>query len=133
VSDTYDYRFGDDARFLSNKTCQQHLNVTAEALAAMVADRRILRLTTSDGVQVYPEAQLTPSGELVPGLADILPTLLRAASDEWTVYYWLTASLDDFAGHDALSVLRHGERADVDTIRAMAYEDALAWEATRTR
>ncbi|WP_018186370.1 hypothetical protein [Microbacterium sp. 77mftsu3.1] len=118
-------------RFLSAQTCQEHLGVTREELDVKVASRLVLQMTTSDGVTVYPEAQFTATGELLPGLADILSMLLRATFDEWTVFYWLTAPLDDFGGCTALDVLRLGNRSELDLIRAFAYDDASAWESTR--
>ena len=101
--------------------------VTRQAVSDRVLGRRLLRVTTADGVQVYPAFQFTqdPPGvrrELIP----LLKTLLSSGVDSWTAVYWLTAKMPEFGNRTALEVAREGG-GTLSQLEDMAKEDAQRW------
>lgn len=119
-------RFG---RFFTSETARAALQgITRQALNDRVNNNRLLRVETADGKQVYPELQFDGAGSIVQGLPKILQVLLRAAADEWTVLYWLTAPLDAYSGQTAIDVLRTATARDAKAILQMAKDDAAVWQ-----
>jgi hypothetical protein len=53
---------------------------------------RVLRLTTVEGVILYPAFQVH-DGSLVPGLDQVLPVLRTGVDDPWTWAQWLNTDL----------------------------------------
>lgn len=100
--------------------------LSRQALYQRVKARRLLRVTTADEKTLYPAFQFS-SGQLLPGLGDLLQILLSADADGWTVAYWLTAVHHRFGDQTALDVLSSGQPHDVETLKAIARADAAGW------
>lgn len=86
----------------------------------------LLRLTTSDGVDLYPAFQVQ-DGEPQRDLADVLRVLRTGVDDPWTWAQWLNTPLADEDGVEQpsnIQRLREGQLADV---LLEAEHDAAAW------
>lgn len=100
--------------------------ISRQALHQKVRAHQVLSCETGDGQRVYPAWQFTPDGRTIPGLAQVLRTLL-AATDSWTAAIWLTTASDRLGGRSAIDVLRSGY--DADQVLSAAHEDATRWAA----
>lgn len=90
------------------------------------ASLALLRLTTSDGVDLYPAFQVQ-DGEPQRDLADVLRVLRTGVDDPWTWAQWLNTPLADEDGVEQpanVERLREGQLADV---LLEAEHDAAAW------
>lgn len=99
-----------------------------EAKVNMAADSlALLRLTTSDGVELYPAFQVQ-DGEPQGDLADVLRVLRTGINDPWTWAQWLNTSLTDegVAQPTNMERLREGQLADV---LLEAEHDAASWRS----
>ncbi|WP_336644611.1 hypothetical protein [Microbacterium sp. USHLN186] len=86
----------------------------------------LLRLTTSDGVQLYPAFQIW-DGRPASDLADVLRVLRTGVNDPWTWAQWLNTPLTDEDGVEQpanIERLREGQLADV---LLEAKHDAAVW------
>lgn len=97
------------------------VNEAADSLA-------LLRLTTSDAVDLYPAFQIW-NGEPARDLAEILRVLRTGVNAPWTWAQWLNTSLtdEDGVGHpSSIQRLREGQLADV---LLDAKHDAAVWRS----
>jgi len=101
---------------------QRWLGISRQAINQHVQGRRILRLTTTDGVSVFPSFQFDSNGGRLPHLSDVLDVLATGVDDPWTWASWLNAP--DKAGLTNAARLRNG---DWELVRESASEDAAAW------
>ncbi|WP_313354521.1 hypothetical protein [Microbacterium sp.] len=88
----------------------------------------LLKLTTSDGVELYPAFQIR-DGKPVVGLADVLRVLRTGVDAPWAWAQWLNTPLADEDGVEQpanIKRLREGQLADV--LRA-AEHDAAVWRS----
>ena len=86
----------------------------------------LLKLTTSDGVELYPAFQIW-DGRPASDLADVLRVLRSGVDDPWTWAQWLNTPLTDEDGVEQpanIERLREGQLADV---LVEAEHDAAAW------
>lgn len=99
---------------------------------AAVAERartgRLLAPATSTGRRVYPAWQFGPDAQVLPGLPDVLQTLL-AGTDTWTATVWLATPTERFGRCSAVDLLREGASDVVQQVLAAATEDAARWKA----
>lgn len=100
-----------------------------EAMASEAVDSlSLLRVTTSDGVDLYPAFQIW-DGKPVGGLADVLRVLRTGVDNQWTWAQWLNTPLTDEDGVEQptnVQRLREGQLADV--LRE-AMHDAAVWRS----
>lgn len=100
-----------------------------EAAVTEAADSlALLKLTTSDEVELYPAFQLG-DGEPVDGLADVLRVLRTGVNAPWTWAQWLHTPFTDEDGveHPAnIERLGGGQLADV---LLEAKHDAAVWRS----
>lgn len=101
---------------------QRWLGVSRQAISQHVQARRILRLTTADGVSVFPSFQFDEGGGRLPHLNDVLDALAEGVDDAWTWAGWLNTP--NSTGLTQASRLRRG---DWKLVREQAVEDAAAW------
>jgi len=101
---------------------QRWLGVSRQAISQHVQSRRILRLTTVDGVSVFPSFQFDDCGGRLPHLNDVLDALAAGVDDAWTWASWLNTP--DNTGLTQASRMWQG---DWKLVREQADEDAAAW------
>lgn len=102
--------------------------ISRQAISDRVRKNRLLRVETSDNKHIFPAFQFH-NGNLVPRIADLLSILLPAASDSWTVAYWLTARTDQLERETPVEVLLSGNADKINKVFNMAKDDASVWEA----
>lgn len=77
-----------------------------------VAERRhrgsILAMRTADGVWVYPTWQFLDSGEIRPGLREIVAPFTRLDVDGWEIAGWLESTFKEIGGATPRQVFDHG-------------------------
>lgn len=120
-----DKRFG--SFFMSETACGALQGISLQALDNLVDANSLLCVDTADGKRIYPELQFDDAGSLVQGLPGIFQILLPAATDGWTVLYWLTAPLDAYESRTAVEVLQSGNARETEAILKMAKKDAARW------
>jgi hypothetical protein len=76
-----------------------------QAVSEWVKLRRVLALTTSDGVIVIPAGQLDANLRPLRGLADVLRVLTPDVVDEWMLASWLTTPQPRLRGRSMLEWL----------------------------
>lgn len=100
-----------------------------EAMVSEAVDSlSLLRVTTSDGIDLYPAFQIW-DGKPVGGLADVLRVLRTGVDNQWTWAQWLNTPLTDEHGISQptnVQRLREGQLADV--LRE-AKHDAAVWRS----
>jgi hypothetical protein len=106
------------------KSLERWLGISRQAVSQHAKARRLLRLTTADGVAVFPAFQFDDVGARLPGLKPVLDTLAGGLNDPWTWAAWLNTPGDDGVTHAAR--LRQG---DLAVVLAEAAADADAWGA----
>lgn len=95
------------------------VNEAAESLA-------LLRLTTSDGVELYPAFQVWDDKPVV-GLAEVLRVLRTGVDAPWAWAQWLNTPLTDEDGvEQPTNVQRLREEQLADVLRE-AKHDAAVW------
>ena len=105
---------------------QAVLNMSRAALSKAVIEHRALRLSTSDGQNVYPAFQVR-NGALVPDLRRVILALRGAADDPWAWAIWLNAPIGEGdAPQRRIDQLAGG---DVDGVVRAAAQTAAAWAA----
>jgi hypothetical protein len=100
--------------------------VSRQAVSERARSHRLLRVTTSDGVMVFPAFQFARS-QVRTNLVPLFEVLLGSGADPWTVAYWLTSPLDSFNGRTALEVVDFGTDAQRKLV-SLARDDAAAWQ-----
>ncbi|MEJ6553403.1 hypothetical protein PQI51_00010 [Microbacterium esteraromaticum] len=104
------------------------LGWTEAMVSEAVHSLSLLRVTTSDGVDLYPAFQIW-DGKPVGGLADVLRVLRTGVDSQWTWAQWLSTPLTDEDGVEQptnVQRLREGQLADV--LRE-AKHDAAVWRS----
>jgi hypothetical protein len=104
------------------------LGWTTAEVAEAAESLTLLKLTTSDGVELYPAFQVH-DGELQRDLADVLRVLRTGVDDPWTWAQWLNTPLTAEDGVEQpanIERLREGQLADV---LLEAKHDAAAWRS----
>lgn len=81
----------------TTESLRRELGMTPSELAAAVRERQLLRLSTSDGVDLYPAFQ-TQAGHVVPGLEAVLQELARGPHAPWMWAQWLNAPIARHGG-----------------------------------
>jgi hypothetical protein len=109
-----------------NRVAELLGGVGRKAVSERARSHRLLRVTTSDGVMVFPAFQFAHS-RVRSNLIPLLEVLLGSGADPWTVAYWLTSPLDSFNGRTALEVVDFGTDAQRRLIN-LARRDAAAWK-----
>lgn len=102
------------------------LRWTTAEIAEAAESLTLLKLTTSDGVELYPAFQIW-DGRPASDLADVLRVLRSGVDDPWTWAQWLNTPLTDEDGVEQpanIERLREGQLADV---LVEAEHDAAAW------
>lgn len=110
--------------FYSSKRVEKLLGASRQAVSERARKNRLLRVTTADGVKVFPAFQFTSSSvryNLVPLFEELL-----SATDPWTVAYWLTAPQPGFNGKTALELVDSSEENRV-RLHEAARADTEAW------
>lgn len=111
--------------FYTSGRVERLLGVSRQAVSERARRDRLLRVTTSDGVKVFPAFQFTATG-VRSNLVPVIETLLNSGADPWTVAYWLTAPMNSFDGRTAVEVV--GDGADARRRLLMqAADDAASW------
>jgi len=106
----------------SSSGLQKWLQISRQAVSQQVLNGRILRLTTADGVSVFPAFQFDDTGERLPGLGQVLDALAAGIDDPWTWAAWLNTP--DETGRTQAAKLRQGE---LTAVCEQAQEAAAAW------
>lgn len=101
--------------------------ISRQAVSERVKNDRLLRVTTADGVVLFPAFQFA-NGAVVPGLQKLLKVLLGTVVDGWTVAYWLTARLAQLGETTALDVLASGDTDRIAELEKLAADDAAGWQ-----
>jgi hypothetical protein len=110
-----------------NRVAELLGGVSRQAVSERARSHRLLRVTTSDGVMVFPAFQFAHS-RVRSNLIPLFEVLLGSGADPWTVAYWLTSPLDSFNGRTALEVVDSGTVAQ-RRLTNLARNDAAAWQA----
>lgn len=112
--------------YTAERACENLGGISPSDLDRLVSAHRLLRVTTTDGVSLYPAFQFA-DGSVMAGLPSLLETLLGSGADPWTVAHWLTARTENTDGLTAIEVLA----SDSDELRAdlirLARHDAAGW------
>ncbi len=105
------------------------LGVSRQALADRVRRGTLLACRTSDGHLLYPILQFGRTGQVRPGVIDVVGILGRAGADGWAVGLWLTTPSAAFDGESAVDhlVFHRSSREAVDRVVAAAAADAATW------
>ncbi|MGW9159283.1 hypothetical protein [Microbacterium sp. NPDC055665] len=107
---------------------QRELGVSRAAVSKAVKELRILRVTTSDGVNLYPAFQIHGNA-IVPGLDRVLRVLAVGTNSTWTWGQWLNGAGND---DDGTPLSRNIDRliaGDIEGVVRDAEHDAAAWAA----
>lgn len=102
------------------------LDKSRQAIDKQVQSGKLLACMTSDRVRLYPVWQFTESGDLLPGLRDVLAALHAGTHDGWTQAVWLLTPTEELDG-SALKWLK--ARHDPAPVVELAREDAAVWAA----
>lgn len=100
--------------------CAGETGMSLSQLSAAANELRALRLTTTDGMQIYPVFQVR-NRQLTPGLQSVLQILQTGIDDPWTWAQWLNTEAE---GERSIDALWAGKVAP--TVRD-ARQDAWAW------
>jgi small subunit ribosomal protein S19 len=111
--------------FYDTATLTSWLGITRQALNKRVHAGKLVGCMTSDRVQLYPVWQFTDTGDLLPGLDDLLAVLWRGTHDGWTIALWLVTQVEELGGQSAVEWLRDGN--ELGPVYETARHDAAAW------
>lgn len=100
--------------------------ISRQAVRERVRNNRLLRVTTADGVVLFPAFQFS-NGVVVPGLQKLLSVLLSGNVEGWTVAYWLTARVQALGDVTALEILASGDSDRIAELHRLAADDAASW------
>ncbi|WP_336645482.1 hypothetical protein [Microbacterium sp. USHLN186] len=107
---------------------QRELGITRAAVSRAVGENRLLRVTTSDGVNLYPAFQVH-AGAVVPGLGRVLRALSGGTNSTWTWAQWLNATIMDENGDPLPRNIERLISGHVDDVVRDAQHDAAVWAA----
>lgn len=98
----------------------------SDEVGALVAERRLLALTTSDGISVIPRFQLDTELKPIASLSAVLQILTEDIVDPWTLAAWLLAPRD-LLGTSIVEFLRAG--GDESVALSVATQARTRWAA----
>lgn len=101
-------------------------DISRQAVSERARNHRLLRVTTADGLMVFPAFQFTGTA-VRTNLVPLLQILLGSGADPWTVAYWMTAPQEELGDKTALAVLDSEDEAR--RLQEIAKRDAAAWHA----
>lgn len=107
---------------------QRELGISRAAVSRAVREHRLLRVTTSDGVNLYPAFQVH-AGAVVSGLGRVLEALSAGTHSTWTWAQWLNARVVDESGKPLPRNIDRLISGHVDDVVRDAQHDAAAWAA----
>lgn len=110
---------------------QQEWGRGRAAVSKAVAELRLLRLCTADGLTVYPAFQIV-DGSLVRGMREVLTELRRGIDDEWSWAQWLNTPVPDNPSDAASARRRNIDRmiaGEVGSVVKAAERTAASWSA----
>lgn len=107
---------------------QRELSMTRSGVSKAVKEHRILRVTTSDGINLYPTFQVR-DGAIVPGLDRVLRALAMGTMSTWTWAQWLNGVTPDENGEPRPRNIDRLISGDLDGVLRDAQNDASAWAA----
>lgn|GEM_PF-777750 len=87
-----------------------------QAVFDKIAKRKLLALTTSDGVVLVPAFQFDTKLRPLKGLDSILARLNDDVVDEWTLASWLTAPQESLGKRSVIEEIRDGEDPSLVTV-----------------
>lgn len=102
--------------------------ISRQAVSERVKNHRLLRVTSADGVLLFPAFQFS-NEKMLSGLQKLLKVLLGSGVDGWTVAYWLTARLGQLGEVTALEILASGDSDRIAELQRLAAGDAASWHA----
>lgn len=94
---------------LRRSSLADRTGLDADTIQALAKDFRIIELTTTDEVVVYPEFQLDGS-DFLKGLDEVLARFAPNSIDGWTLAAWFTHPQVDAGGTSLVELLRRGDR-----------------------
>lgn len=104
-------------------------DISRQAVSERARNHRLLRLTTSDNVHIYPTFQFNVAQKSVRHkLIPLLRVLLGSGADPWATAYWLTTPLPKFDHKTALEAVETSDSARTELFN-MAVEDAERWQS----
>lgn len=101
------------------------LGCTEREVADAVDSLRLLAVTTSDGVTLYPAFQVW-GGRVVEGLAEVLQVLRTGTASRWTWAQWLNTVIAD-GDADPSSPIDELRAGRLDVVLRDAEHNAAAW------
>lgn len=108
--------------FWASAAVQARLGVSRQRVSAKVKSRQILRVTTSDGVSLYPEFQFAGSA-VVPGFGEALRALGDGGT-AWMIALWFTNPEPALDGVTPIAALKAGR---VDEVVALSRDVGERW------
>lgn len=102
------------------------LGITEEEILQMVERLEILRLITTDEVQLFPAVQFQ-EGTVIDGVPEVLKILKSGIDDPWTWGLWLTARVRFDGDQEHLTALEKLLAGHKEAILLEATHDAWAW------
>lgn len=115
--------------FYDTAGLMQWLGVSRQALADRVRRGTLLACRTSDGHLLYPILQFGRTGQVRPGVVDVVGILGRSGADGWAIGLWLTTPSNAFDGESAVDhlVVHRSSKEAVERVVAAATGDAARW------
>ena len=107
----------DYAEMLSTAEIAERVGISRQAVAKRRDAGTVLALKAGPKALKYPDWQILPTGEVAPGIEDVL---LRLEGDVWTAYRLLKETAPDVTDRPLYELLRAG---DVETV--LAYIDGV--------
>lgn len=108
----------------SEKCTCRLLSIEQGELEALAADLQLLRVTSTNGRNLYPAFQLTAEGAILPGLSEVLCALADSTDDAWTWWAFCARPRKTWGDRTVWELLRDG---DIETASRAASRAAWAW------
>lgn len=102
----------DSDEFFTTAEVATRIGISRQAVAKRRDSGTILALKAGPKALKYPEWQILPTGQVAPGIEDVLA---RVDGDAWTAYRFLTEVAPDGTDRPLYQLLREG---DIDTVLA---------------
>jgi len=102
-------------------------NVTRQAISDRVKNHSLLRVTTADGVQLYPTFQFANCA-IRPEIREILSVFRDAPVDGWAIAQWFTTPAHDLANRTPRAVLDE-DPSLLEYVLPLAQGTAQRWMA----
>src|SRR5699024_9745376 len=101
-------------------------DISRQAVSERARNHRLLRLTTADGLVLFPAFQF-PGTAVRTNLAPLLQILLGSGADPWPAACWMTGPQDELGGQATVAVL--DSPAEARRLQDIAKRAAAAWHA----